>query len=109
MAKVVNDTDLDTYVLEVLRLAGMGEISAKNKEVYVPQLRAEIEIRLGAALMPELTPENAVTFAKMVEEEQMEQDVWQAFWRNVTPEYDQIVENVLLNFARECKALLASA
>ena len=38
---------LENYIMEVLQDSGLGKLSEANRQVYVPQLAAEAEHRLG--------------------------------------------------------------
>lgn len=107
--KVIPEAELDAYMLEVLALSGMENISEGNKAKFLPQLKDELKIRLGAALLPELNGESAEKFAKMMENDVASPEEWTAFWKEAVPTYDEILKNVLINFGRECKTMLSGS
>lgn len=98
---------LENYITEVLQDSGLGKLSEANQRVYVPQLAAEAEYRLGLELIPKLNEEQAKHFSDMVSAEESSPTVWQNFWKQAVPQFDAIVQSVLKKFAEDCRKILA--
>ncbi|MBI5728958.1 MAG: hypothetical protein HY983_01785 [Candidatus Magasanikbacteria bacterium] len=98
---------LENYIMEVLQDSGLGKLSEANRQVYVPQLAAEAEYRLGLELLPKLDKEQAEKFSGMVSAEESSPTVWQTFWRQAVPQFDATVQSVLKKFAEDCRKILA--
>ncbi len=108
MSNMMSDSHLDEFIIKVLSASGMENLSETNKNAYIPQLKEELELRLGVALMPELTPEEGEEFAAMMENEESDPQKWELFWRSAVPDFDQKVQNVCYNFGQEMKGILAT-
>ncbi len=98
---------LENYIMEVLQDSGLGKLSSANRQVYVPQLAAEAEHRLGLELLPKLDQEQAKKFSDMVSAEESSPTVWQAFWKQAVPQFDTTVKSILKKFAEDCRKILA--
>lgn len=95
--------------MKILEESGLGTLSEANQRVYVPQLAAEAEYRLGLALLPKLDKEQAKKFSAMVSAEESSPAAWQAFWKQAVPQFDALTQSVLKKFAEDCRKILARA
>lgn len=94
------------YILALLE-ENKIELTDEQKKVYVPQILAQVELRLGLKLLPQLTDEQKDKFAKMVNQEAGPQE-WSKFWHEAVPAFDDDVKEVLMGFAEKTKQILAS-
>jgi len=98
---------LDEYISEIIKNSKVGALSEENEKIYLPQLVAQAEVRLGSALMPKLDDKSAEEFTKLLNNEMSTSEEWQAFWRKSVSDFDEVVSKILIDFAEECKVILA--
>lgn len=99
---------LTEYVLDLLKQNGMEGLTDEQKNVYIPQLLATAEERIGMALLPKLSDEQLKTFSRMVETEGTTPEAWSAFWKGSVPNFEGEVKMVLKQFAEEVRGILTA-
>jgi len=97
---------LEEYILQVLDQSGLGQLTEENRNKFLPQLVAKAEYNIGLALMPKLSEDDAVVFAEMMGDESIDSQQWQNFWKKAVPDFDQVVQTVLIDFGQQCRSLL---
>mgnify|MGYP001559283188 CR=1 FL=1 len=95
------------YVLALLE-ENKIELSEEQKKIYVPQILAQVEMRLGAKLLPKLDGKQTDRFVKLSNNEGASPEEWKAFWHESVPTFEEDVKNILTEFAEKTKQLLAS-
>ncbi len=108
MSPQPNYSFLEDYILKVLEQSGLGELTEENRNKFLPQLVAKAEYNIGIALMPKLSEEDAGKFATMMEDQSITSEAWQDFWKKAIPDFDKIVQEVLIDFGKQCKTLLGN-
>ena len=94
------------YVEDVLAKTDIGELSAEQKNVYIPQLVALLEERVGLELVPKLNEARMKQFAAMVEQE-TSPETWGSFWQEALPNFEGEMKRILTAFASQVKGILA--
>lgn len=95
------------YVLKLLEENNVS-LSEEQKNVYVPQLLAQIEFRLGAELLPKLDEAQKKEFAKLAGSEETTSEQWKDFWYGAAPTFEEDIKDILVEFAQRVKQILAS-
>jgi hypothetical protein len=98
---------LTDYALALLEEHGV-QLSDEQKSTYVPELLAEVEQRLGAALIPKLSDEQLASLDDLLQTEDTTPETWERFWRDALGTFEEDVKEVLRDFALEVKDLLAA-
>lgn len=108
MAEVTPKFDfLIEYVLSLLETNNIN-LSVEQKGMYVPQLLAQVEMRLGLKLLPKLNDEQKEAFTDLTNSKNTTPQEWEKFWHESVPTFDEDVKEVLVEFAEEAKQILAS-
>lgn len=97
---------LEQQILTVLENSGLGKLSEKNKEIFLPQLSAEAEYRLGAVLMQKLSEQQIQELVKLTDRGASAKEI-EAFWVNNVPNFAQTVSQVMQDFGKECLDILS--
>jgi len=94
------------YVLALLEENGI-ELTDDQKKIYVPQILAQVEMRLGLELLPKLSDDQKTTFAKLANTEGTSAESWRKFWYQALPSFEEDIKNVLIDFSEKVKQILA--
>jgi len=94
------------YVLALLE-ENKIDLSEEQKKIYVPQILAQVEMRLGVKLLPKLDGKQTDRFVKLSNNENTTPEEWKSFWHESTPTFAEDVKGVLVEFAEKIKQLLA--
>lgn len=97
---------MSEYVEDLLKKLDFGEMTQEELDDYVPQLVAQAEARLGAALLPLIPEKFGNRFADLLEEDSTSRADWLAFWHEAVPNFDEQVKKVLQDFGKECARIL---
>lgn len=95
------------YVLALLE-ENKIDLSEEQKKIYVPQILAQVEMRLGVKLLPQLDGKQTDMFVKLSNNESATPEEWKNFWHESVPTFDADVKDILVEFAEKTKQLLAS-
>lgn len=95
------------YVLALLD-ENKIELSEEQKKIYVPQILAQVEMRLGVKLLPQLDGKQTDKFVKLSNSENTTPEEWKSFWHESVPTFEEDVKDILTEFAEKTKQLLAS-
>jgi hypothetical protein len=98
---------LRSYVEKVLDDSGFANMPEETRAQYVPQFVAEAERRLGLALLPKLNEASAKELAALGSSESVTSEALQQFWQNNVPDFSDVVQKTLADFAGEMKSTLA--
>lgn len=98
---------LTEYVLAMLDENGIT-LSDEQKKAYVPELLAEAEQRLGAALLPKLSDQQLTALNTILQKGNTDAKTLESFWREALPSLEEDVQSVLRDFALEVNDLLAA-
>jgi len=98
---------LHDYIIQVLADCGYNDLSEDLKRDYVPQFIAHAETRIGAELLPLLKESMAKDMANLLKSDRTAPEEWAKFWAKNVPNYQDIVQKVLTDFAVELKQILA--
>ena len=96
------------YVEDVLAKTDIGELSAEQKNVYIPQLVALLEERVGLELVPKLNEARMKQFAELVGKETTPAE-WGSFWQTAVPNFSEEMKKILASFAGQVKHILAAS
>ena len=94
------------YVEEMLGKTDIGELSPEQKNVYIPQLVALLEERVGLELVPKLDDAQMKQFAELVDAE-TSADAWSKFWHEAVPNFQEEIKRILGDFAGKIQEILA--
>lgn len=94
------------YVLALLEKNNIN-LDEEQKKMYVPQILAQLELRLGLELMTKLNDEQKEEFSKMFEDFNTSSEQWNIFWHKSIPTFDEDVNLVLMAFAEKVKKILS--
>jgi len=97
---------LTEFVLKILEENSMGDLTAEQKNVYVPRLQAQLEERIGLELLPKLDKEQMENFVELTNRETATPEEWKNFWYNSIPNFEEELQLVLVKFAEEVKKIL---
>ena len=97
---------LEGYAETVLTQLGLDNLSDTERQRYLPQLTHQLEARLGAAILP-LIPDSAAPEFRALLAKDTPPAEWNAFWQNTIPDFQNIIERELKQFAEDCKQILA--
>ncbi len=97
---------LTEYVLALLEENDI-ELTDDQKKMYVPQILAQLEMRLGLELLPKLSEAQKEKFAKMTNNENISVEEWKKFWYGAVPTFEIDIKNTLITFAEKVKQILA--
>ncbi len=96
------------YVEELLVKSDIGELTAEQKNVYIPQLVGLLEERVGLELTPKLDEARMKQFAELVDAE-TSPDTWSKFWQGAVPNFQEELKRILGDFAGQVKSILAAS
>ncbi len=95
------------YVLALLEENKIS-LAEEQKKIYVPQIMAQVEMRLGLKLLPQLNDKQTDKFVKLSNNENTSPEEWKNFWHDSAPNFEEKVKEVLVEFTEKTKQLLAS-
>ncbi|TAN33845.1 hypothetical protein EPN28_01240 [Patescibacteria group bacterium] len=94
------------YILGLLEKNNIN-LTAEQKKIYVPQILAQVELRLGLKLLPLLNEKQKDKFVKLMNHDKTTPTEWSDFWHESVPTFDEDVQTVLMEFAEKVKTILA--
>lgn len=92
---------LEKFVLEALKSHSFAKLSQADQVSFFPQFMAVAEERLGLALLPKLTTEEAANELSGLLQADTTPEGWSNFWKKHVPDFDKVVASTLENFAAE--------
>lgn len=96
-----NSNFIQDFIEKVLNEKGFSSLNEVQKQEILPRFTAEAERRIGIALMPELTVENAENLAKMLEDKNTNPEaLWNFLNKNIIGLPNKI-QSILKDFADE--------
>ena len=93
-------TFLEQYAQQILDGAGFEGVPEEDRKAALGQMTAQLQERIGAALIQEMSDESAAQFAKMLDDD-ADQAAHEAFWRESVPQYDEIVKSQMEAFKKD--------
>ena len=93
------------YILKLLEDNKIN-LDEDQKKRYVPQMLAQLEVRLGLELIPKLNDAQKENFAKLVNDEKSTPEAWKKFWYTV-PSFEEDVKRVMTTFAERVREILS--
>ncbi|HOX60592.1 MAG TPA: hypothetical protein PLV72_01135 [Candidatus Magasanikbacteria bacterium] len=94
---------LSAYVEKVLHDIGFIGLSEENKKMFLPQFVAQVQVRIGAAVMPLLDESAGSELDRLMNKEGVSEADWLKFWQTNVPNFQEVVDGVLGKFAGEMK------
>lgn len=108
MKKETNQFDfLSVYIEKVLYENGLDKLTDEQKKIYIPQLTAHLEERIGLEMLPKLSDENLTKFSEMVESETATAEDWKDFWYSAVPNFEEELKSVLEVFGKRVENILS--
>lgn len=98
---------LEEYAEKVLADLGIANLTPVERKRFLPHIVSNIELRLGDALLPYVPDSAAPEFRTLIEKD-ASPDEWTTFWKKTVPNYEELVLQVLKEFAMESKEIFAS-
>lgn len=95
------------YVLALLE-ENKITLTEEQKKIYVPQIMAQVEMRLGLKLIPQLDGKQTEKFVKLTNNGSASSEEWKKFWYDSVPNFADQVKETLVEFSEKTKQLLAS-
>ena len=93
------------YVLALLDENKLN-LTDEQKKMYIPQLLAQVELRLGADLLPKLSATHKEQFAALANNQNTSPEQWKGFWHAAVPTFEEDVKTVLMKFAERVRQIL---
>ncbi|PLX28868.1 hypothetical protein C0581_00710 [Candidatus Parcubacteria bacterium] len=107
MAQENNQFDfLSTYIEALLVNNGLDDLSEEQKNVYIPQIMAHVEERIGLEVLPKLNDTQLDEFAKLTEGETTPEQ-WRDFWNTSIPSFEEDIKKILETFAGRVSQILS--
>ncbi|KKQ27037.1 MAG: hypothetical protein US42_C0016G0022 [Candidatus Magasanikbacteria bacterium GW2011_GWC2_37_14] len=94
---------LTVFINKILDEAGMETMAEELRDEFVPKFVAEAYTRLGLALFPLLNKEQLEAYGKLMERDDVEDSMVFDFWKTSLPNFEQLVQTTLNQFATELK------
>ena len=108
MAQATHHFDfLIEYVLALLEENDI-KLTDDQKKMYVPQILAQVEMRLGLELLPKLRDADKEKFTKLSNNENASAEEWKKFWYAAVPTFEEDIKQVLVTFSEKVKQILAN-
>jgi len=99
---------LYTKVQHILDENGFENLSEELRDQYLPQLVAEAERRLGAAVLPKLDEAGATKLVALIKDQNTTAEMMQTFFDEHVDGYKELVEQTLTDFAGEVKEIVST-
>ncbi len=95
----------------VLALLDENKISLtdEQKKMYVPQLLAQVEMRLGMDLLPKLNEKQKEQLARLTNDPKTTNEQWKKFWHASIPTFENDVKVVLMKFAERVRQIMSAS
>ncbi len=97
---------LEEQILAVLENSGLKDLSEQNKAIFLPQLAAEAEYRLGLVMVEKLSEEQLAELVKLTERGASQKEM-EKFWLTNVADFNEIVAKTMAEFAKDCQVILA--
>lgn len=97
---------LTLRIQQILDEVGFDKVSEKTRKEFVPQFVEEAERRIGFALMPYLNESTSKDLNALLEKKDLKEEEMSAFWQKVVPNYKELVQTTLNDFAQEMKTIV---
>ena len=94
---------LTVFINKILDDAGMENMAEELRDEFVPKFVAEAYKRLGVVLFPLLNKEQIEAYGKLMERSDVEDSMVFDFWKSALPNFEQLVQETLNQFATELK------
>lgn len=91
---------------QVLADTDLGALSEEQKNVYLPQITALLEERVGLELLPKLDEAQTQKFGELMDKDAAAEQ-WAAFWPTAMPKFEEEMKRILAAFAKQVKGILA--
>ena len=98
---------LNDYVGALLKDLGLEDLNEEQRERYVPQLLRQVQDRIGIELIPKLSDEQLDRFSELANDAEASNEVWKDFWLSSIPDFDEELERILSEFAKEAREILS--
>lgn len=98
---------LNDYVEALLKDLGLEDLSGEQRERYVPQLLRQVQDRIGIELIPKLSDEQLDRFSDLANDAEASNEAWKDFWLSSVPNFDEELERILSEFAKEAREILS--
>lgn len=93
-------------IQKILDENGFENLTEETRDQYLPQLVAEAERRLGVAVLPLLTEDSAKVLVGLMKDEKTTAEEMQTFWTTYIPDFENVIQTALDNFATEVKGIV---
>lgn len=93
-------TFLVQFVDEMLKETGLANLTPEQKQIYVPQMTALLEQRIGLKLVPQLDETQMQNLADLADKD-ASAEAWKTFWYNAIPNFEEQIKNILSEFAAQ--------
>jgi len=109
MSTNLNTSWLDQYISDLFDEHGFESMTEEQRSDFVPQFSAQLQQRLGLATMKKLDQKAQIELEKIMEMDNLNQQMLDDFWKNNIPDHEKLVKKVLEDFAQEFKKIMAAA
>ncbi len=109
MSTNLNTGWLDQYISDLFDEYGFETMTEEQRSEFVPQFSAQLQQRLGLATMKQLDQKAQIELEKIMEMDNLNQQMLDDFWKNNIPDHEKLVKKVLEDFAQEFKKIMAAA
>ncbi len=106
MAQQMPKLDFLVEYILVLLEENKINLTEEQQKVYVPQILAQVELRLGLEIFPKLNDSQKDKFTKLMNDANTTADQWKDFWFSSVPTFEEDVKKVLMNFSDKVRQIL---
>jgi len=82
-------------------------LTDEQRRIYVPQVLARLEERIGLEMLPKLSKPQLTQFAKFAESENTTGEQWRDFWYASIPTFEEDLKKIIIAFGEKVSAILS--
>ncbi len=98
---------LEEFAEDLLTKLGLPNLTETERQHFLPQIITNLELRLGDVLLPQV-PDSAAPEFRSLSANDSTPEQWLAFWQKTVPNFQELVAQVLKDFAQESQNIFAS-
>ncbi|HEC21256.1 MAG TPA: hypothetical protein ENI70_01950 [Candidatus Peregrinibacteria bacterium] len=98
--------ELDLYLNDLVADTGW-KMTDLQREEYKGELLKQLDLRIGAMLLEELSPEKALEYLQLTKEGKMNAEKVLEFFENNVPDFNKKLPRILSDFRREFLASIS--
>lgn len=96
---------IEQFISKALDELGFTEVSEETREQYLIQFTAELERRIGAAVLAALPAEQVTAFEELLTDDTQDQAAVAQWLEQYIPNYTELVTQTMQNFKTEMQQI----